>query len=79
MKRLALSCLFLGATNAAANFKLLNNTALFAELGTWTLGVETNSAETVRGTESFGLIPQVHHDVSEHFGILVGFRWLMES
>ena len=61
------------------DLKVLVNAALFAELGAWTLGVETNSSETLRRTESFGLIPQVHWDVTEHFGLLLGYRWLAEE
>ena len=62
-----------------ADTKLLINAAVFAEYGRWTFGIETNSSETIRRTESFGLIPQVHFDFSDHFGVLGGFRWLAEE
>jgi len=59
--------------------KFLFNTAIFAELGAWTLGLETNASDTLRQTESFGVIPQVHYTVNEHVGVLFGFRWLVEK
>jgi hypothetical protein len=62
-----------------ADTELIVIATVFADVGTFTLGLELDSKHSLRREETLALVPQVHYDFGERLALQLGLRVAMEK